>query len=258
MMQTAANTPCEVMLIAGGKYHDIDFARLELLKLLAEDERRRVSVYDNYEGGKNLGPDTVLITYTCDVIPDAVALKSMRQWLEAGGRWFALHGTNSILEFTSEGRVAAPDRAPEFMALRGSRVRAQPPSERYTVTIADREHPLTRGLADFETLDEQYLSQTASGLHVLLDTRFAGRTPNFTASEWPDARHPVMYLNRVGRGEVLYLTLGHCRGHFDMQPLVAYWPNVQRCSWDLPEYYELLRRGVAWATTRREHRSMQT
>ena len=27
------------VLIAGGKYHDIDFARLELLKLLAADER---------------------------------------------------------------------------------------------------------------------------------------------------------------------------------------------------------------------------
>ena len=27
------------LLVAGGQWHDIDFARLELLKLLAEDER---------------------------------------------------------------------------------------------------------------------------------------------------------------------------------------------------------------------------
>ena len=27
-------TPIDVTLVAGGKYHDIDFARLELLKLL--------------------------------------------------------------------------------------------------------------------------------------------------------------------------------------------------------------------------------
>lgn len=258
MQTTTTNTPCEVRLIAGGKYHDIDFARLELLKLLAEDERNRVSVYNDYEGGRNLAPATVLITYTCDVMPDAAALESIRQWLHGGGRWFALHGTNSILEFTSDGRVAAPDRAPELMRMLGSRFLAHPPIERYKVEIADRGHPLTLGMSDFQTLDEQYLSHTAPDLHVLLDTRFAGQTPSFVATEWPDARHPVMYINRVGRGEVLYLTLGHCRGHFDMQPLVAYWPSVQRCSWELPEYYELLRRGIAWATTRQEHRSINT
>ena len=37
------------VLIAGGKWHDIDFARLELMKLLAEDERVRVRVFEDYE-----------------------------------------------------------------------------------------------------------------------------------------------------------------------------------------------------------------
>ena len=32
-------------LVAGGKYHDIDFARLELLKLLSEDERIRTRAW---------------------------------------------------------------------------------------------------------------------------------------------------------------------------------------------------------------------
>ena len=34
----------QAYLVAGGKYHDIDFARLELLKLLAEFEEVRVRV----------------------------------------------------------------------------------------------------------------------------------------------------------------------------------------------------------------------
>ena len=38
----------DCVLIAGGKYHDIDFARLELLKLLAEDKRVRVRVFEDY------------------------------------------------------------------------------------------------------------------------------------------------------------------------------------------------------------------
>ncbi len=46
---------------------------------------------------------------------------------------------------------------------------------------------------------------------------------------------------------MLYLTLGHCRHHYDMQPLMDYWPNIERCAWDTPQFYELLRRGLQWA-----------
>ena len=39
----------DVYLVAAGKYHDIDFARLELLKLLAEHEQIRVTAVSDYE-----------------------------------------------------------------------------------------------------------------------------------------------------------------------------------------------------------------
>jgi hypothetical protein len=45
----------------------------------------------------------------------------------------------------------------------------------------------------------------------------------------------------------MYLTLGHCRGHLDLQPMVDFYPQVERCAWESPVYYELLRRGLAWA-----------
>lgn len=58
----------------------------------------------------------------------------------------------------------------------------------------------------------------------------------------------MLYLHHVGEGEVLYFTLGHCRGHHhDMRPLVEWYPRVERGSWELPVFRELLRRGVAWA-----------
>ncbi len=37
MSATEGSRRIRCVLIAGGKYHDIDFARLELLKLLAKD-----------------------------------------------------------------------------------------------------------------------------------------------------------------------------------------------------------------------------
>ncbi len=56
-----------------------------------------------------------------------------------------------------------------------------------------------------------------------------------------------MYLRPLGDGAVLYNTLGHCRSHYDMVPLKDYYQNVDRCSWDLPVFYEILRRSLRWA-----------
>ena len=63
----------------------------------------------------------------------------------------------------------------------------------------------------------------------------------------PDAeKRPVYYINKMGDGEVLYLNLGHCRGHYDMQPMVEYYPVIERGSWESEQYYELLRRGMRY------------
>ena len=46
-----SNTPgrrIDVTLVAGGKYHNIDHARLELLKLLSEQPRIKVRVGEDY------------------------------------------------------------------------------------------------------------------------------------------------------------------------------------------------------------------
>ena len=59
----------DCVLVASGKYHDIDFARLELLKLLAEDDRVRVRVFEDYSNLEAIRNAAFLITYTCDVVP---------------------------------------------------------------------------------------------------------------------------------------------------------------------------------------------
>jgi len=30
-------------------------------------------------------------------------------------------------------------------------------------------------------------------------------------------------------------------------PLADYYPSTERCSWEKPQYHELLRRGLRWA-----------
>ncbi|QUD90525.1 ThuA domain-containing protein [Phenylobacterium montanum] len=234
------------VLIAGGKYHDIDFARLEILKLLAEDDRVRVRVFEDYSNLEAIEAADFLVSYTCDVTPSLVQQEALRAWLERGGRWYALHGTNSILRFLSNGLVDSPRWAPHFMQTLGSMFVAHPPIAPYRVTVADPGHPLVEGVEPFDATDELYLSEYYGALHVLLETEFEGEAAGFVESRWEKARHPVFYIHTVGAGAVLYLTLGHCRGHYDMQPLIDFYPEPEKGSWALPVFYDLLRRGLGW------------
>lgn len=242
----AQRTRIKVTLIAGGKWHDIDFARLELLKILAEDDRVRVRVFEDYSNVEAISQSDALITYTCDVTPSLDEQHVLREYVESGGRWYALHGTNSILRFLADWRVDTPRLAPLFMETLGSMFLAHPPIQPFTVNVVKADHPLVRGISAFTVSDEQYLVETYGPLEVLLDTTFEGDTADFVHAKWPKQRHPVFYLNALGSGAVLYLTLGHCRGHFDMEPLDAYYAEVERCAWDSPIYYSLLRRGIDW------------
>ncbi|HSM94940.1 MAG TPA: hypothetical protein VLT91_02775, partial [Rhizomicrobium sp.] len=90
----AENRKIKVALVAAGKYHDIDFARLEILKLLAEDERIRVRVFEDYSNIAAIRESDFLVTYTCDVVPRLDEQEALRAYVEGGGRWYALHGTN--------------------------------------------------------------------------------------------------------------------------------------------------------------------
>jgi uncharacterized protein len=107
-----------------------------------------------------------------------------------------------------------------------------------------REIQLVAGIEAFEADDELYLSEYHGELHALLETHWSGEAPGFIEADWTASeRHLVAYL----KGNVYYLTLGHCRGHYDMQPVVDFYPVIERGAWEQPAYYELLRRGIRWA-----------
>ena len=233
--------------VAAGKYHDIDFARLELLKLLAEHPRIRTTVACDYGDLDRLASCRFLVTYTCDLMPNEAETVAIRAWLEAGGKWLALHGTNSILVFQESGLVDTPDDRPDVMQLLGTQFKAHPPIGPFKVEVVDREHELTRGIDDFEVIDELYLSNTTAPIDILMQTRFSGEATGFTAAKWDEAVVPIVYNRTIGQGMISYNALGHCRGHYDLPGMVDFYPNPEKCAWNYEIYYELLRRGIAWA-----------
>lgn len=241
----------DVTLVAGGKYHDIDYARLQLLTLLAEHDEFRVRVQPDYEDADAIARGSILVSYTCDVRPSEAAQQAIRSWVEGGGRWVALHGTNAALDLGGPRGVEAPRVFPLWADTLGSQFVAHPPIQPYRVEVTDPGHWLVSGIEPFDTDDELYLSEYADrgALEVLLHTTWRGEAKGFAEADWTtaDPQHPVMYLRPLGEGAVLYNTLGHCRGHYDMVPVLDYYPRVERCSWERPAYYELLRRSLRWA-----------
>jgi type 1 glutamine amidotransferase len=243
-----ADASIKAYFVCGGRYHDMDFARLELLKLLNEHERIRVRVAENYADTAAIEAADFLITYTCDVIPPEAEQAALDRFLDRGGRWFALHGTNSILRFVKGKGWDAPREAPGFMRMLGSQFVAHPPIAPYRVEVSDPRHPLVEGIEPFDADDELYLCEYHGGNHALLHTHFQGEAKGFAQSQWTeDEPRLVLYLRAHGAGTVLYCTLGHCRGHYDMKPLMEFYPAIERGCWKLPVFYELLRRGIRWA-----------
>ena len=106
------------------------------------------------------------------------------------------------------------------------------------------------GVEPFDTTDELYHMETHGPLHVLLETVCTEPGTGFVEAAGAPGTHPGYYIKPHGKGSVLYLTLGHCRGHYDLQPLADWWPTVDRCAWDLPVFHDLLRRGIGWLKER--------
>lgn len=239
----------DVYLVCNAKYHDTNFARLELLKLLGEHEDIHTRVAENFSDTEAIAASKLLITYTCDLRPTPEEQEALTEFLENGGKWFALHATNALLDFV-DGKADTPDVAPKFMELLGSRFIAHPANQKIQIRVTDVEHPLTQNIEDFEVEDEEpYYCEPQGEQLVLLEASYHEPSVGYVRSDYGTDRdsHPQMYLHPWGTGSVLYLSLGHCTGKHDMKPMADIVPVV-RGSWNSPVYYELLRRGILWGT----------
>ncbi len=251
--------PSRLHLITGGKYHDFNLARLVMLQIMAEDDRIQATCAQDFSGLDALGEHCGIVLYTCDLMPDEAQTAALDAFVSRGGRLFAVHATNAPINFTDgpaintsgisiPGLVKAPtpDIAPGYMALLGSRFQSHLGAQPLHIKIEDHDHPVTAGLDDFTVVDEPYMLTPLGDIHVLMSARYKGKAPGYELSDWPDdPPRPQLYVKEHGEGGVLYLTLGHCCGRFDMHPLMVEAP-VNRGAWDDPMFRDIVRRGIRW------------
>jgi type 1 glutamine amidotransferase len=244
----------------------MDYARLRLLQLLQEHPDVSSTVANDFTDIATWLPGShCLITYVAGPYANEEQNQVMRQWLEDGGRWLALHGS-------SGGKAKRVNGVRQMVKTRyhdtlGSFFLNHPPLRKFRVEVADREHPLTAGLpASFEVIDELYLIelQAPSASHVLLTTELPHdpSPPGFgfayeqDTALLPDGKTRVLgYVRSLGKGAVTYIALGHCHSPNTTrrQPVVdasaaaaGDIPWLVRGAWETAPFERLLRNGIVW------------
>jgi type 1 glutamine amidotransferase len=93
----------------------------------------------------------------------------------------------------------------------------------FKAKIANKEHPITAGLEDFDVDDELYAKLQGTGdINVLVTAD----------SDWSKKTEPLVFTLSYGKGRVVHNAFGH-----DRKALMT--PNVQK----------IIARGVEWAAT---------
>ena len=256
-------------LIAGGfppgsaAGHDHDYARLRLLGLLAEREIPASVANDFADLEKWLAGSRLLITYVAGPYPDAAQSRSLQQWLEAGGRWLALHGTSGGRAERVEGSRQRRTVKTEHHAILGSYFLTHPPICKIRVDVVSGSS-LTRGLGpSFVVEDEPYFIelQDPASTRVLLTADYGPTATSPTigtlypadTSLQADGKTRVLgYTRAVGAGGVTYFALGHChnpaiRASRVVDPTDTT-PLTFRGSWESDAFIALLRNPIAWGT----------
>ena len=106
----------------------------------------------------------------------------------------------------------------KYIDMIGAKLSHHPPYKEFTVKVADVEHPIVEGVKDFKIKDDLYiLDRKPSDARVLLTTF------------WEGSEQPMMYSKPYGKGEVLYIVLGHDLATFEN-----------------PSFRKLITKGVKW------------
>jgi type 1 glutamine amidotransferase len=101
---------------------------------------------------------------------------------------------------------------------------------KYKIHIKDPDHPVTKGMKDFDVASEQYYMHVDPAIRVLATTTYP--TAGVDGPHNPNGfvEVPQVWTKYYGKGRVFYNALGH---HADI--------------FDIPQAKELMRRGFKWA-----------
>lgn len=216
-----AKTKARILLVTGIDYpgHPWRDTAPLLAKLVQQDARMTVAVIEDphlLDSNAVRSYDAVLLHFMNWEVPapGEAARQNLRSFVEAGGGLALVHFACGAWQDWSE-----------FKNLAGRawdpKLRAHDPRGKFTVRMTSQDHPVTRGMTDFETDDELY-------------TCLAGDRPiqvlAVAKSKEDNVDYPMAFVLQYGKGRVFHSPLGHDPKAFAPPAVGA-----------------LFRRGTAWA-----------
>ncbi|TSB46984.1 ThuA domain-containing protein [Alkalicoccobacillus porphyridii] len=194
----------------------------EILQGILEEEQFSVTVTDTLEylEQNDLTEfDLIVPNWTQDKITQE-QLQPLMKAVENGTGLAGLHG----------GMGDSFRQETDYQFMVGGQWVAHPGNDgvKYTVRIHDSNHPLTKGMQDFEVESEQYYLHVDPAVTVHASTRFPLAEGPYTANG--PVEMPVVWTKRWAEGRIYYCSLGHVAKIVQM-----------------PEVIDLMRKGMTWA-----------
>ncbi|MCY2994939.1 MAG: protein kinase [Planctomycetota bacterium] len=213
-------TPNVLIITGEEKFHDWRATTPLVVDMLQKDPRLRVrTVADSafmVDAAIHQYEAIVLHTWSAFSVPSLgrSARENLRKYLESGKGIFLIHTA-----------CADWEDWPEYRQLVGrvwvAKVSRTDPRGPFRVTVANTEHPITRGLGSFDADDELYAGLVGDRpIEVLATSR----------SKVDGKDYPIAFTYQCGQGRVFQCLLGH-----------------DAKSMQMPGVGELYRRGCAWA-----------
>ena len=246
--------------------HDMDYARIQLLRRLYDGGYATTVGNDFVDIGQMLDGVDLLVSYVAGPYPNDEQCQVVEEWLAGGGKWFALHGTSGGRAQRIDGSRQRKMVKLAHHDLLGAYFLNHPPVRRFDVAVQAPQHPLLAGLpATFDVADELYLIEPRGDHTVLLTTELPadpsppgfGFTYDRDTSLGADGKTRVIGLERkVGQGAVAYVALGHCHSPAtNSQPFVddsvaggGTTPKTFRGAWETDAFGRILDNAVQWGS----------
>lgn len=144
---------------------------------------------------------------------------AIKQFVQSGGGLYALHNSSHISLYSKDYREVMGGAYIDHPALRP-----------FKVSVVDKEHPITRGVADFVVADEQhFVEYDKDPKYIILRSENIDGLTDVTNGKDLGSKAIAGWAYDFGKGRVVFTGVGHT--------LHALWQ---------PEYFKLQRNAVRW------------
>ena len=209
----------QVLIVTGVDYpgHKWRETAPVLAKAIAADARLHITVTEEpADLDRDLSAyDTIVLHFMDWEVsdPGPIARANLDRFVRDGGGLVLVHFA-----------CGAFQDWPEFVNLAGRvwdpELRAHDPHGTFTVEIIDHEHPVTKGMADFETVDELYTCLAGDvPIHIIAKA----------TSKVDGKDYPMAFVLNCGKGRVFHSVLGHDVQAFAHPTVTALFRRA--CAW---------------------------